>query len=152
MAKQSEVYRYFPVAERTRERPRYMLHTGKDTPVQQQFKDECDINHLMRKYQQSGLMPQNVHKPPFYGDFTEVPDYQAAMNIVNEAQGLFMSLSADIRKEFDNDPAKFLAFCNDPENGDRLIEMGLREKPAPEPGPVRVEVVNPPGDAQSEAK
>lgn len=136
-----EKFRYYPSLSRERERPRFMLHTGEETPVQQQFKDECDINHLMRKYQETGLIPQSV-KRPFYGDFTEVPDYQAAMNVVNEAQALFMSMPSEVRKEFDNDPAKFLEYCRDPKNGDRLIELGLREKPKPEPGPVRVEVVN----------
>lgn len=146
MTKKDQLFFYPVSTDRFRERPRLMLHTGKDTPVQQQFKAECDINTLMKKYQQSGLIPQNV-KPPFYGDFTDVPDYQKAMNIVNEAQSLFSSMSSDIRKRFDNDPAKFLEFCNDPENGEELIKMGLREQPTPEPGPVRVEVVNPPDPA-----
>lgn len=137
----------FPPAERAsrvRERPRLLKHTGTETVVQQQFKNECDINHLMKRYQASGLIPQNPLKPPFYGDFSKVPDFQEAQNIVNEARDLFMSMSSDVRKRFDHDPAKFLEFCSNPDNGDELIKMGLREKPAPEPSPVKVEITNPP--------
>lgn len=144
-----EKFRYFPAIERVRERPRLVLNTGKETLVQQQFKNECDINHLMKKYREAGLVPQ-IPKAPYYGDFTNIPDYQEALNVVNEANTLFMSMSAAVRKEFDNDPARFLEFCQDPANADRMMELGLREKPKPEPGPVRVEVVNQPDPAVPE--
>lgn len=136
---------YPPMGEldRVRERPRLMLHTGKETLVSQEFKDECDINFLMKKYKANGVIKQSL-KPPFYGDFASIPDYQEAMNIVNEANTLFSSMSSDVRKRFDNDPAKFLEFCNNPDNGDELIKLGLREPPKPEPAPVKVEMVNVP--------
>ena len=74
--------------------------------------------------------------------FSAVPDFQEALNIVNEANALFGSLSSDVRKRFDNDPAKFLEFCNDPANGDELVSLGLRERPQAPPEPVQVHVVN----------
>lgn len=143
MAKTEQEYRY-PVKQVRfmRERPRLVLHTGSETPTQQHFKDECDINKLMAKYKATGLIPQTV-KPPFYGDFTDIPDYQKALKVVMDAQELFSHLSSDVRKRFHNDPAEFLEFCSKPENGDELLKMGLRNPPQSEPDPVRVEIVNP---------
>lgn len=131
---------------RLRERPRLVLHTGTDTPTKQEFKDECDINVLMKRYQKTGLFPQVPGSVPRYVSNIDAPDYQASLNIVIEAQSQFSALNSELRKRFDNDPAKFFAFVNDPKNGDELVKLGLREAPKPEPGPVRVEVVNPPSD------
>lgn len=145
-----EVFKFVP-RDRVRERPRLMKVFTEPSMTQQQFKDECDINILMRKYQSTGTIPQSMVKP-IYGDFTKVPDYQAAMNVVIEADGLFASLPSEVRKRFDNDPAKFLAFADDPANGDELIALGLREKPKPAAPPVEVRVVDSPADSLGDQK
>lgn len=152
MAKESkEVFKYDPrAAVRVRERPRFMLHTGNVTPVKQEFKDECDINKLMKRYKATGLFPQFPGQEPRYVSNIGMPDYQEALHIVMAAQDQFSGLNSDLRKRFDNDPAKFLAFVNDPANADELVKLGLREAPVPEPGPVRVEVVNQPAPDSGE--
>lgn len=129
---------------RVRERPRLVLHTGSETPTKQEFKAECDINVLMKRYEKTGMFPQYPGSTPRYVSNIGMPSYQEALDIVMKAQGEFAGLNSELRKRFDNDPAKFLAFVNDPANADELIKLKLREPPAPEPGPVRVEVVNPP--------
>lgn len=140
------VFKYDPLRDRVRERPRLVLHTGEDTPTKQEFKDECNINVLMKRYQKTGLFPQYPGQSPRYVSNIGMPDYQEAANIVLQAQSEFAALNSELRKRFDNDPAKFLAFVNDEANADELVSLGLREAPKPEPGPVRVEVVNPPSD------
>lgn len=147
MSEKTDLFKFDPtVAIRIRERPRLVLHTGSETPVQQQFKDECDINVLMKRYQKTGLFPQNPALTPRYVSNIEMPDYQQALAIVMTAKDEFASLNSELRKRFDNDPAKFFAYVSDPANGDELVKLGLREAAKPEPGPVRVEVVNPPSD------
>ena len=37
----------------------------------------------------------------------------------------FDDLPAKVRREFDNDPFKFLEFVEDPENVERMAELGL---------------------------
>lgn len=140
------VFKYGVEVERVRERPRLVLHTGSETPTKQEFKDECDINVLMKRYQKTGLFPQYPGQTPRYVSNIGMPDFQQAMEIVKRAEEEFAGLNSELRKRFDNDPAKFLAFVNDEANGDELIKLGLREAPKPEPGPVRVEVVNPPSE------
>lgn len=88
--------------------------------------DNCDINVVVARFEKTGLLPI-MSSSPIFGDFTNVPDYRDAIHIVRQAEDMFMSLDAKVRKEFDNDPAKFLEFCGDPKNGDRLVELGLRK-------------------------
>lgn len=142
-----EVFKFDPRKDRVRERPRLTLVTGPLTPTKQEFKDECDINVLMKRYQKTGLFPQypNAGKAQFVSNIG-MPDYQESLAIVMEANDMFSRLNSELRKRFDNDPAKFLGFVNDPANADELVKLKLREAPKPEPGPVRVEVVNPPSN------
>ena len=51
--------------------------------------------------------------------------FQEAMEIVELAKLQFAALDAHVRKRFDNDPAKFLEFAEDPKNGQELVKMGL---------------------------
>lgn len=147
MTKDDREYKFDPRnVVRIRERPRLVLHTGDKTPVKQEFKDECDINVLMKRYQKTGLFPQHPGQQPRYVSNIGAPDYQEAMNIVSAANQQFSGLNSELRKRFDNDPSKFLEFVNNPDNAQELVDLGLREAPKPEPGPVRVEVVNPPSE------
>lgn len=91
--------------------------------------NNCDINVLVERFAKSGVIPNGNAIQGIYGDFADVPTYQESMNVVIAAQNAFMSLDAKVRKEFDNDPSKFLAFVDDPANAQALIDMGLREKP-----------------------
>jgi len=91
--------------------------------TQQQYKDECDINHIMSRYMQTGELPRT--KLGVYGDFSDMPDYQTALNTVLQAQDAFASLPAQIRQRFGNDPGALLEFLHDPSNKGEAIELGL---------------------------
>jgi hypothetical protein len=77
-----------------------------ETLAQQNFKDETDLNIMIRKY---GVLPvSEVNWKEF--DATVIPkDYQALQNMLLEADQAFMQLPAEVRKAADNDPTKFLA-------------------------------------------
>lgn len=110
----------------------------------QNFKEECDINNIMKKFERTGMLNHAKEFEGGYGDFTNTPvDYQEACNIILEAERMFMTVPSKVRKEFDNDPGKFLEFVENPENIDRCRELGLAVPKAEEPAPMRVEVVNP---------
>lgn len=104
--------------------------------TRQSFKDQCDINVIMRRFskrQTSDFLRQfNGYVGGQFGDFSNVLDYRSALDQVRRADDVFMALPAVVRKEFDNDAAAFLDFCHDPRNSDRLVEMGLAE-PKPQP-------------------
>lgn len=97
--------------------------------AQQHFKDECDINTIIANFQQTGVMPSGKREPLF-GDFSGVPqDFMSAQNLFDEAQERFYSLSSDIRKRFNNNPAELLHFMSNPANADVAFDMGLINKP-----------------------
>ena len=82
------------------------LISDSETLTQQNFRDETDLNIMIRKY---GVLPvSEVNWKEF--DATVIPkDYQALQNMLLEADQAFMELPAEVRKAADNDPTKFLA-------------------------------------------
>jgi len=92
--------------------------------TKQSFKDECDINNIMARYRRTGLLEFVQANQARYMDCTGY-DYQAAQQTIAQANGLFQAMPAALRAQFDNDPAKFLTFCEDERNLPRLEEMGL---------------------------
>lgn len=96
---------------------------GPSLTVQSQ-KDEADINTIVRNFGVTGQVPQNV-RVPMYGDFTGVGDYRQALDAVRTAEESFMKLPAEFRAELDNDPQRFLEFCADEANLDRMRKLGL---------------------------
>ncbi|WNK14540.1 MAG: internal scaffolding protein [Microvirus sp.] len=110
------------------------LSTGltcpEDTLAQQQFKDDADINVIVRRFGVTGELPQNVRMPT-YGDFSEVVDYHTAMNAIRASQDAFDALPGAIRERFSNNPAKFVDFCSDDRNMDEARLLGLVPAAAP---------------------
>lgn len=117
---------------------------GGPTMTRQEYRDECDVNVLMRKYEATGVVPPVNGATPQYLDVSDVPDLARALDIVDRATSAFMALPASVRREFDNDPVKFVAFAESPDNLDKMREWGLAPKAEEPPAPQRVEIVNPP--------
>lgn len=92
---------------------------------------DCDINNIMARYKQTGVMPLKMirSKRGVYADVSEFGDYTDCLNKVAHAEQMFMSLPAKVRDRFANNPAAFLAFASDPNNAQELIDLGLAEAP-----------------------
>lgn len=104
---------------------RVLQQSSLPSETKQSFKQECDINHLLLKYQKTGLLDHvSVHKGN-YDNLNYVQDYHTSLNQLNEAQETFDSLPSSIRKHFHNDPELFVNFVLDPDNKEELIQMGL---------------------------
>lgn len=111
--------------------------------AQQNFKDETDINYIVRQFGLTGELPGQTISPQ-YGDFTGVLDYHSAVNAVLAAQDEFMDLPAQMRARFDNDPAKLIDFLGNDENREEAIKLGLlAQKPISEPSETPVGEVKP---------
>jgi phage internal scaffolding protein len=104
---------------------------GNDLPsrTKQEFKDECDINNIVKRYKKTGVITHYKNTNGVYGDFSNPVDYQTALNSIMEANDMFMELNAELRKKFDNDPKKLIEFINDEKNRDEAIKLGIIEKP-----------------------
>jgi hypothetical protein len=110
------------------------------TLAQQNFKDECDINNIVRQFGLTGELPSQPLSPQ-YGDFTGVLDYHTAVNAVLAAQDQFMELPAQLRARFDNDPAKLIDFLDKQENREEATKLGLVDAK-----PISTPVETPVGD------
>ncbi len=108
---------------------RVQIHFTEPTMTKQSFADECDVNNIMARFEKTGVLEHlNTHQGD-YADFIGVEDYHTSLNRIHEATEAFMTIPANIRAEFDNDPGKFVAFADDPKNLDRMVELGLANKP-----------------------
>ncbi len=99
--------------------------------TKQSFAQESEINNIMAKYEKTGVI-DHVKNNAFYADMPAGLEYQMALQMTIDAEVAFNSLPANVRREFDNDPFKFLEFVEDPDNVERMAELGLITPPEPE--------------------
>lgn len=107
------------------------------TATQQNYEAECNINNIMKRYLNTGILPEGSPRAAAYGDFCDVGSYQEALSIIANAQDQFDALPSAARARFDNDPAAFLEFIQNPANLTEAQTLGLlKEVPPPETPPV----------------
>lgn len=95
--------------------------------TKQSFKDECDINILMSRFQDTGVVDHVTQAIPRYVDVSEM-DYQTAMDTIAGARSLFHALPSTIRDRFGNDPQRLLEFVDDPRNQAEAVELGFLDQ------------------------
>ena len=102
----------------------------------QSAEEESNINTIVRRFGLTGEVPNGLAMPQS-GDFTGVPDFHTAMNLIRKTQEEFLRVPAEIRARFQNDPQKFMAFIEDDSNYEEARKLGLlRAKEVP-PEPLR---------------
>lgn len=114
-----------PRRGRYRKFPRVTFQSDLPTMTKQSFKEECDINNIMARYKASGIIEHIQAHQGRYMDLPSEIDYHANLLAVMSAQDAFSSLPAAIRARFDNDPAAFVGFVQDPDNQAEIDKMGL---------------------------
>lgn len=103
------------------------LEFNEPSMTDRSFKVECDINTIVNRCMQTGVMPQV--EGGLYGDFVGLPDnLQDSYALIADAQDRFMQMPSDIRAEFNNDPLQLISFINNDANRARAIELGLIEQ------------------------
>jgi len=107
------------------------VQSGLDCPeptlTRQSDAADADINTIVKRFGLTGEIPQGARMPQ-YGDFDGISDYRTALHAIRDADAMFMALPASVRKEFGNDPAKYVEFCSDPANLPAMRKMGLAPK------------------------
>lgn len=94
--------------------------------TQQHFTDECDVNQILKKFIQTGIL--DTIGPGVYADISDLGDYRESLEMIRNADEMFAGLPSRIRARFENDPAQYLAFVQDPKNLDEGIELGIFTK------------------------
>lgn len=101
------------------------FNTVGESMTQQQFSEESDIHNIIRRYDTDGVIMAVRKGTAEYSDFSQVTDWYEALQLIDNAKENFLEIPSNIRKQFDNDPAKFYNFAKDPDNFDKLLDMGL---------------------------
>ena len=104
----------------------YGTPNGEPSMTQQQFKEECDVNVILARFQKTGVIDHVAKFAPVYGEHTGT-DYAEAMNIIANAKTMFSELPAATREHFHNDPGEFLDFANQLSESDTatLVNLGM---------------------------
>lgn len=91
----------------------------------QEFAEETNLNNIMDKYAAGmGTLPVR-NDTPMFGDFSSVPDFATAQQIVIDAQAKFDALPSRVRDRFHNDPSVLLEWLKNESNRTEAIELGL---------------------------
>lgn len=115
------------------ERSPHALYCDDPSMTVQSFKDETDINNIVaRAVSGSDILHVNT-RVARYGDFSNIPDYQSALDLVHRAEGMFRELPANVRERFSNDPVKMVNFLQDTANRDEAVKLGLVAAPVVPP-------------------
>lgn len=91
----------------------------------QSFKQECDINNILKNYTKTGFLPHINKNQPNYFDVPSNIDYQIALNTIMDAEQRFAALPASVRDQYKNDPGQLIAALQDPAQHDKLRELGV---------------------------
>lgn len=108
------------------------LEFSQPSMTQQQFKDECEIESLLKAHNLGQVMGifNNHDQQPLYADVTDIPDFHSAQNHVARATEYFEGLPSDVRSRFNNSLPEFLTALNNPGAREALTEMGVLKKAA----------------------
>jgi hypothetical protein len=97
--------------------------------TKQEFRDESDINWIIKRYGPSELTNLSGQRQPMFGDFTGAEDFATAKEMVQDAMEAFDTLPSRLRAAHDNDPQKFLDWFDQASDAD-LRSAGLLPREA----------------------
>ena len=97
-----------------------------ESRTRQEFKDECDINNIMKQYHRTGMIAHVREHMGAFMDLSDGPDdFTDAQQKIVKATEFFMGLPSNIRARFLNNTGEFLDFISNPDNLDEMAELGL---------------------------
>lgn len=90
----------------------------------QVFRDDCDINSIVKRYLQNNQPIPTRDVESLYGEVS-VTSLLEAKELCERSSSVFNSLPADVRKSFDNDVTKMLSWLGDKSNEEVAAQLGL---------------------------
>lgn len=86
--------------------------------TKQAFAQECDINHIVSRFESTGVIAHLNRAAAQYADVSQVGSFKEVLDTVRAVESEFLELPSSVRAEFNNDPAEFL---------DRVRQMSPEE-------------------------
>lgn len=106
------------------------LSSFEKTLTKQEFKDDCDINLIVKRYKKDGVITHVNPDNPIFAEFAP-QDYRNLLDLSIEADQAFKDLPSSLRKRFNNDPVQLMEFVsNIDDNYDEGVELGLYSRRA----------------------
>ncbi len=93
--------------------------TYEDGRTKQCFKDDCDIDKIMQRFEQTGTISHLEKFQGVYADFSDF-DFQEQQNKLARGGEIFDALPAELRREFGQSAEAFFRYVNDPANAKDL--------------------------------
>ncbi len=121
-----------------RKRSKYQTHNTMPSVTVQADSEKADINKILKRYKEVGIMEKLDLTEAHFPDVTEIGDFQDVMQTARMAEEEFMKLPSKVREIFKHDVANWLDTAHDQEKRASLIEEGVLkpvEQPAPPPPP-----------------
>ncbi|AXF52308.1 MAG: internal scaffolding protein [Microviridae sp.] len=113
-----------------RKRVRFQTPCKTKSRTKQQFKDATNINNIMKKYRRTGTVPITRQELQ-YVDNTELPTFRQRQHLIIESKAIFERLPSELRLRFENDPANFFEYLQNPDNLEQMEKDGFVEKAPP---------------------
>lgn len=131
-----------------RGKPRVQTHFHDVSLTVQSDAHNAEINEIIRKFSQGGMLDNLNMAEAVFQDITEFTDFADAMLHAKMAEADFLKLPSKIREIFNHDVAEWLDAAHDQEKRDALVAAGVIDAP-PDTGEAIVaglgETKDPPG-------
>ena len=75
-----------------------------ESKTEQCHATECDISNILRRHNAGDLLAHVKYTQLNFGDYTEINEYDEALNTVAKANQAFEALPSNIRELFQNKP------------------------------------------------
>ncbi len=92
-----------------------------DGRTKQCFKDECNIDKIMARFNVSGTISHLAKFEGVYADYSDF-DFQTQTQRLTRGREIFDELPAELRREFGQSPEAFFAYVNNPANAGDLAK------------------------------
>ncbi len=107
-----------------------------------------NINDIVRRHLDNSDLVPIATRMPIYGDFSEVGDFQQALDQVANCRSDFMALPAEVRDMVGHTEQGFIDWVQDPANHDEGVRLGLFTPEAMPAEPVVVKILQPPEEPE----
>jgi len=101
------------------------LNTGKDGGAKQSMRDECDVNLIVERFAETGLLEHVASGIPQFVDVSELGDFRSVIEQVREVEEYFAGLPAKVRGVFQHDASNFMEFLESGASEEDLRKIGL---------------------------
>lgn len=114
-----------PLTRRNWERERLVREPGGESRTKQSFAEEADINFIVKKFAQTGVLPGNDNRQPQYADVSNYDDLQASLAMIDQAELEFGQLPSAVREAAGNNPGTLLQLMGSAAGQERLEAAGM---------------------------